>query len=101
MPRLILAVLFLAVLFVLLCGPVLAVALRLRRRGDATALRSLRVVWVIEVGVASAMMFAADAAGIPDPVVWILGIIAGVGLAGAALFAMWRASLRMFGTRRR
>jgi hypothetical protein len=101
MPRLILAVLFLAVMFVLLCGPVLAVALRLRRRGDGMALRPLRMVWLAEVIVASGLIFAADAASTRNPAAWVLGIIAGVGMAGAALCAIWRVGLRMFGPRRR
>lgn len=101
MPRLILAILFIAVFFVLLCGPVLAVALRLRRRGDGMALRLLRMVWAIEVAVAAAMIFAADATGMHNPIAWVLGIVAGVGLAGAALFGTWRVGRLMLGARRR
>jgi hypothetical protein len=101
MPRLIIAVLFFAVMFALLCGPVLAVALRLRRQGDGGALRSLRAVWAAEVIVAAGLIFAADALGLSNPAGWVLAIIAGVGLSGAASFAMWRTGLRMLGARRR
>jgi hypothetical protein len=104
MPRLIIAVLFLCVLFVVLCGPVLAVALRLRRRGDGGALRPLRMVWLLQAIVASGLIFAADAMGkaeVGNPMAWVLGIIAGVGMAGAVLFTVWRLALRTLGASRR
>ena len=96
MPRLILALLFVAVLFVLLCGPVLAVALRLRRRGDGGALRPLRAVWLVQVVVAGGLVFAADALGLHNPAGCVAAVIAGVGLGGAGLYAAWRMMRRMF-----
>jgi hypothetical protein len=101
--RLILAVLLLAVLFLLLCGPVLAVALRLRKRGDGAALRPLRMVWLIEGIVATGVLCAADWLGAfasPNPFGRILVTIAGVGVVGAVLFGGWRLTLRAIGARR-
>ena len=57
MPRLILSLLAIAVLFCLLCGPVTWVALRLWKRGDLAAFRPLRAVWVAQVALASALIF--------------------------------------------
>jgi hypothetical protein len=96
MPRLILALLFVAVLFVLLCGPVLAVALRLRRRGDGGALRPIRAVWLVQVVVAGGLVFAADRMEMRNPAGWVAAVIAGVGLGGAGLYAAWRLARRMF-----
>jgi drug/metabolite transporter (DMT)-like permease len=95
MPRLILSLLALAVLFCLLCGPVSYVALRLWRRGDAGAFRPLRGVWIAQVALACALVFAADGLGLPNPVGWMVAIVLAVGLGGAALFAAWRAVMRV------
>ncbi|WP_075794525.1 hypothetical protein [Massilia putida] len=94
MPRLILALLALALLFCLLCGPVTWVALRLWRRGDPGAFRPLRAVWIAQVALACALVFAADSAGLTNPVGWMVAIVLAVSLGGAALFAAWRLMVR-------
>jgi hypothetical protein len=94
MPKLVLSLLFLAVLSVLLCGPVLYVALRLRRRGDVTALRPLRAVWLMQLLLAAGLIFAADLAGVAPLQNWLLAILLGVSLAGAAVFWAWRSTRR-------
>lgn len=94
MPRLILALLALALLFCLLCGPVTWVALRLWRRGDPGAFRPLRAVWIAQVALACALVFAADSAGLTNPVGWMVAVVLAVSLGGAALFAAWRLMVR-------
>ena len=95
MPRLILTLLALAVLFCLLCGPVTWVALRLWKRGDLEAFRPLRAVWVAQVALASALIFAADSLGLTNPMGWMVAIVFAVSLGGAALFALWRTMAQM------
>lgn len=94
MPKLVLSLLFLALLSVLLCGPVLYVALRLRRRGDAAALRPLRAVWLAQLVVAAVLMSGADLAGVAHLQNWLAAILLGVSLAGAAAFWLWRSTRR-------
>jgi hypothetical protein len=94
MPRLILTLLALAVLFCLLCGPVTWVALRLWRRGDLGAFRPLRAVWIAQVALVCGLVFAADSVGSANPVGWMVAILLAVSLGGAALFAAWRALVR-------
>jgi hypothetical protein len=95
MPRLILSLLALAVLFCLLCGPVTWVALRLWRRGDLDAFRRLRAVWVAQVALACGLVFAADSLGLTNPMAWMVAIVLAVSLGGAALFAAWRVVVRV------
>jgi hypothetical protein len=95
MPKLILTCAMLALLFCLLCGPVLFVALRLRRGGDVAALRPLRYVWLAQMCLAAVLVFMADGAGLGNPVGVMLGILFGVSLLGAAAFWLWRLVLRM------
>jgi hypothetical protein len=90
MPRLILTLLALAVLFCLLCGPVTWVALRLWKRGDLDAFRPLRAVWIAQVALASALVFAADSIGLANPMGAVVGIVLAVSLGGAALYGLWR-----------
>ncbi len=90
MPRLILTLLALAVLFCLLCGPVTWVALRLWKRGDLEAFRPLRAVWIAQVALASALVFAADSLGLANPMGWMVVIVLAVSLGGAALYGIWR-----------
>jgi hypothetical protein len=94
MPKLILTCAVLALLFCLLCGPVLYVALRFRRGGDGAALRPLRFVWLAQLALAAVLIFVADGARLGNPVGVMLGIATGVSLGGAALFAVWRLTLR-------
>ena len=95
MPKLILSCVVVVVLFCLLCGPVLYVALRFRRGGDVAALRPLRFVWLAQLVLAGVLIFVADDAGLGNPVGIMLGIASGVSLGGAALFALWRLTLRL------
>jgi hypothetical protein len=95
MPKLILSCVVVALLFCLLCGPVLFVALRLRRGGDVAALRPLRYVWLAQMCMAAVLVFMADGAGLGNPVGVMLGILLGVSLLGAAAFWLWRLVLRM------
>jgi hypothetical protein len=90
MPRLILALLALAVLFCLLCGPVTWVALRLWRRGDLAAFRPLRGVWIAQVALACGLVFAADSFGLRNPMGYVVAIVFVVSLGGAGLFGVWR-----------
>jgi hypothetical protein len=90
MHRLLIAVIAIAILFCLLCGPAWYVALRLWRRGDLDAFRPLRAVWAAQVVLACGLLFAADTIGVPNPAAWMAGIFAGVSLGGAALFGSWR-----------
>jgi hypothetical protein len=94
MPRLILTLLALAVLFCLLCGPVAWVALRLWKRGDLDAFRPLRAVWIAQVALASALVFGADSLGLANPMGWMVALVFAVSLGGAALFALWRMMAR-------
>jgi hypothetical protein len=94
MPRLILTLLALAVLFCLLCGPVTWVALRLWRRGDLSAFRPLRALWIAQVALACALVFAADSAGLANPMGWTVAIVLAVSLGGAALYGVWRLLMR-------
>ncbi|MGJ7915576.1 hypothetical protein ACI48D_08905 [Massilia sp. LXY-6] len=95
MPKLILSCAVLALLFCLLCGPVLYVALRFRRRGDVAALRPLRSVWLAQLALAAVFIFVADDARLGNPVGVMLGIVIGVSLGGAAVFALWRLVRRL------
>jgi hypothetical protein len=95
MPKLILTCAVLALLFCLLCGPVLYVALRFRRGGDAAALRPLRYVWLAQLVLAGIFIFMADNARLGNPVGAMLGIVIAVSLGGAALFGLWRLTLRL------
>jgi hypothetical protein len=95
MPRLILTLLALALLFCLLCGPVTWVALRLWRRGDLGAVRPLRAVWIAQVALACGLVFAVDSIGLPNPMGWVVATVIAVSLGGAGLFAAWRAALRL------
>jgi hypothetical protein len=90
MPKLILTCAVLALLFCLLCGPVLYVALRFRRGGDVAALRPLRFVWLAQLALAAVLIFVADGARLGNPVGVMLGIVSGVSLGGAAVFTLWR-----------
>ena len=90
MPRLILALLALAVLFCLLCGPVTWVALRLWRRGDLGAFGPLRGVWIAQVALACALVFAADSLGLRNPMGYVVATVLAVSLGGAGLFGVWR-----------
>jgi len=90
MPRLILALLVLAVLFCLLCGPVTYVALRLWRRGDLGAFRPLRGVWIAQVALACALVLAADSLGSHNPIGYVVASVFAVSLGGAALYGVWR-----------
>jgi hypothetical protein len=94
MPKLILTLAVLALLFCLLCGPVLYVALRFRRGGDVAALRPLRAVWLAQVALASVLIFVADSIGLRNPLGIVLAIAFAVSLGGAALFGLWRLALR-------
>jgi hypothetical protein len=80
----------LALLFCLLCGPVLYVALRFRRGGDAAALRPLRQVWLAQLALAAILIFVADGIGLRNPLGVVLAIILAVSLGGAAVFGLWR-----------
>ncbi|ALK95676.1 hypothetical protein AB595_21480 [Massilia sp. WF1] len=95
MPKLILSCAVLALLFCLLCGPVLYVALRFRRRGDVAALRPLRFVWLAQLALAAVLVFMADDARLGNPVGVMLGIVIGVSLGGAAVFGLWRLVRRL------
>jgi hypothetical protein len=90
MPKLILTCAVLALLFCLLCGPVLYVALRFRRGGDAAALRPLRYVWLAQLALASGLILMADQIGLRNPLGVVLAIVLAVGLGGAVLFGLWR-----------
>jgi len=90
MPKLILTIAVVALLFCLLCGPVFYVALRFRRGGDMAALRPLRYVWLAQLALAAVLVFVADDARLGNPVGVMLGIATAVSLGGAALFALWR-----------
>jgi hypothetical protein len=90
MPRLILTLLALAILFCLLCGPVTWVALRLWKRGDLEAFRPLRAVWIAQVALASGLVFAADNLGLANPMGWMVAIVLATSLGGAALYGLWR-----------
>ena len=94
MPRLILTLLALALLFCLLCGPVTWVALRLWKRGDLAAFRPLRAVWIAQVALACGLVFAADSVGATNPMAWMVAIVLAVSLGGAALFAVGRLVVR-------
>lgn len=94
LPRLIVTCLVLALLFALLCGPSLFVALRLRRRGDRGALRPLRVIWFGQVMLASVLILAADAAGLSNPIGCVLAILFAVSASGAVVLVVWRLILR-------
>jgi hypothetical protein len=95
MPKLILTLAVLALLFCLLCGPVLYVALRFRRGGDAAALRPLRYVWMAQLALACVLIFVADSIGFTNPLGIVLAIVFAVSLGGAALFGSWRLVLRV------
>jgi len=90
MPKLLLTCAVLALLFCLLCGPVLYVALRFRRGGDAAALRPLRYVWLAQLALASVLIFVADGIGLRNPLGVMLAVIFAVSLGGAAMFGVWR-----------
>jgi hypothetical protein len=90
MPKLILTLFVLALLFALLCGPVSWVALRLWRRGDLGALRPLRGVWIAQVALACGLVFAADSFGLRNPMGYVVVIVLAVSLGGAGLFGVWR-----------
>lgn len=90
MHRIVLAVLGIAILFCLLCGPAWYVALRLWRRGDLDAFRPLRIVWVTQALLACGLLFGADSLTLENPAAWMVGIFAGVSLGGAGLFGGWR-----------
>jgi hypothetical protein len=94
MPRLIFTCAVLALLFCLLCGPVLYVALRFRRAGDFTALRPLRFVWLAQMILVAVLIFIADELGLRNPVGCVLAILFGVSLLGASAFGLWRLALR-------
>jgi hypothetical protein len=94
MPKLIFTCAVLALLFCLLCGPVLYVALRFRRGGDAAALRPLRTVWLAQLALASVLIFVADSIGLLNPIGAMLAIVFAVSLGGAALFGLWRLVVR-------
>lgn len=90
MPRLILSLFAIALLFALLCGPVTWVALRLWQRGDLGAFRPLRAVWVAQVALASALVFAADSVGLSNPMGGIVAVVLAVSLGGAGVYGAWR-----------
>lgn len=90
MPKLVQSLVFLALLSAVLCGPVLWVALRLRRAGDWTALRPLRRVWLAQTVAAALLMGGADLAGAAHLQQWLLAILLAVSLGGAAAFWAWR-----------
>jgi len=90
MPRLILSLFAIAILFCLLCGPVTYVALRLWRRGDLGAFRPLRIVWFGQVALACGLVFAVDSVGLHNPMGYMVAIVLAVSLGGAALFGVWR-----------
>jgi hypothetical protein len=94
MPKLILSCAVLALLFCLLCGPVLYVALRFRRGGDVAALRPLRFVWLAQMALASVLVFVADGMDLRNPLGYTLAIIVAVSLGGATMFGLWRLALR-------
>ena len=94
MPKLILSCVAVALLFCLLCGPVLYVALRFRRGGDGAALRPLRYVWLAQLALASVLIFVADGIGLRNPLGIVLAVIFAVSLGGAAVFALWRIARR-------
>jgi hypothetical protein len=94
MLKLILTLAVLALLFCLLCGPVLYVALRFRRGGDIAALRPLRFVWLAQVALASVLVFVADGMDLRNPLGYTLAIIVAVSLGGATMFGLWRLVLR-------
>jgi hypothetical protein len=94
MPKLLLTVAVLALLFCLLCGPVLYVALRFRRGGDGAALRPLRYVWMAQLALACVLIFVADSIGFTNPLGMVLAIVVAVSLGGAALYGLWRLALR-------
>ena len=91
MPRLILTLLALAVLFCLLCGPVTWVALRLWKRGDLEAFRPLRAVWIAQVALACGLVFVIDSIGMPNPVGGMVAVVLAVSVGGAVLYGLWRA----------
>jgi hypothetical protein len=103
MPKLLLACVFLFAFFCLLCGPSLFVAIRLRRRGDARALPALRGLWLAQLILACGLIFAAEYAGDrfgwTNPIGYVLAIVIGVGIGGAALFGLWRLLLRSYAAR--
>ena len=90
MPRLILSLLAIAILFCLLCGPVTYVALRLWRRGDLGAFRPLRIVWLVQVALACGLVFAADSVGLRNPMGFVVAIVLAISLGGAVLYGLWR-----------
>ena len=90
MPRLIVSLFAIAVLFCVLCGPVTYVALRLWRRGDLGAFRPLRVVWIVQVALACGLVFAADSVGLRNPMGYLVAIVLAVSLGGAVLYGLWR-----------
>jgi hypothetical protein len=94
MPKLLFTCAVLALLFCLLCGPVLYVALRFRRRGDVAALRPLRHVWLAQLALAAVLIFMADGIGLRNPLGVMLAVISAVSLGGAALFGVWRLAVR-------
>jgi hypothetical protein len=95
MLRLIATCAVLALLFCLLCGPVLCVALRFRRGGDVKALRPLRFVWLAQLVLVAVLIFIADELALRNPVGCVLAILFGVSLLGAAVFGLWRLVLRL------
>lgn len=94
MPRLIASLLAIAILFCLLCGPVTWVALRLWRRGDLGAFRPLRAVWIVQVALACALVFALDSmgfdAGLRNPIGAVVAIVLTVSGGGAVVYGLWR-----------
>jgi hypothetical protein len=94
MPKLLFTCAVLALLFCLLCGPVLYVALRFRRGGDAAALRPLRAVWLAQQALACVLVFVADSIGLRNPLGYVVAIVFAVSLGGALLFGAWRLILR-------
>ena len=96
MPKLILTCAILGVLFCTLWGPSFFVARHLWRKGDWAAMRALRLLWPVQLVLAAGGIFAADAAGLSNPIGFSLAIIAGVSVAGAAAFAVWRLVLGLF-----
>ena len=95
MPKLILTCAILGVLFCTLWGPSFFVARHLWRKGDWAAVRALRLLWPVQLVLAAGLIFAADAAGVANPLACTIAIIVGVSLAGAAAFAAWRLLLGM------